>query len=67
MLGIVIGLRQDYDIQSNRESGFGRFDMALTPHGDLKLGHLLEFKIADSEEKLTETAELALQQIEEKC
>ena len=66
VLGILIGLYDRYRIQSNRESGHGRFDVELAPRGDLKLGHLLELKVADSAEKLEETAELALCQIQEK-
>ena len=66
MLGIVNGLRDEYRILSNRESGFGRFDLALTPHKKGMPGHILELKVADREDKLVETAELALQQIEEK-
>ena len=67
MLGIVNGLRDKYRILSNRESGFGRFDLALIPHSRGTPGHILELKVADREDKLVETAELALQQIEEKC
>ena len=66
MLGIVNGLRDDYLISSNRESGFGRFDLALISRDQAKIGHVLELKVTDSEDKLAQTAERAVQQIEEK-
>ncbi len=53
---------------SNRESGFGRYDVMLTPLDRENDGIILEFKVYDPEEErnLEETVQSALCQIEEK-
>ena len=57
-----------YVITSNRESGFGRYDVILEPRKQGKYGIILEFKVQDvqEEKELSETVEKALKQIEEK-
>ena len=60
--------RLNYRITSNRESGFGRYDVALEPlHPDLD-AIVIEFKVQDPEDEdsLQDTAEAALAQIREK-
>ena len=55
-------------ITSNRESGFGRYDVLLEPINDTDYGIILEFKVHDSDEEnsLEDTVAAALAQIEEK-
>jgi hypothetical protein len=67
-LGLLIALKNRYEINSNRESGYGRYDLALFPMNKLDPGIIIEFKLRNirEEENLDETAERALNQIEEK-
>ena len=67
VLGLLVELSDRYTITSNRESGFGRYDVMLEPKGDDD-GIILEFKIQDAEDEkeLADTVKAALQQIEEK-
>ena len=69
VLGLLVELRDRYEVKSNRESGYGRYDIMLIPRND-KEGNaiVLEFKVFDSEneESLEATAKSALKQIEEK-
>ena len=53
----------DYVVESNRESGYGRFDMALIPKEKQRAGVIMEFKIASQESELEKKAQEALQQI----
>lgn len=66
ILGLVVGLREYYNIQSNREIGFGRCDVVFIPKDIRNNGIILEFKMSDKEELLNEKAKEALQQIREK-
>ncbi|MBR3624620.1 MAG: PD-(D/E)XK nuclease domain-containing protein, partial [Selenomonadaceae bacterium] len=49
----------------NRESGYGRFDIAIFPEDKNKNGVIMEFKVAENETNLSQTAEVALSQIED--
>ena len=63
MLGLVVGLKRDYIIQSNQESGLGRFDVIFIPKTDkTKNGILLEFKVSKEEKLLPDKAQEELQQ-----
>ena len=67
VLGLLVELADRYTVTSNRESGFGRYDVMLEPkQGDD--GIILEFKVQDPEDEkeLSDTVKAALQQIEEK-
>lgn len=68
--GLILGLTAlviaDYTIESNRESGYGRFDVALFPKNAQKWGIVLEFKVAQTIEELPAKADEALRQIQEK-
>ena len=64
LLGMTALLVPQYEVQSNRESGEGRFDLAIFPKDHTKLGVILEFKTASTMEELTKRANEALQQIE---
>ncbi len=70
VLGLLVELRDIYEIKSNRESGYGRYDVMLVPKGDDRKYNaiIMEFKVYDSydESTLEDTAQSALRQIEEK-
>ncbi|CAL7870765.1 9-O-acetyl-N-acetylneuraminate esterase [Fusobacterium necrophorum subsp. funduliforme] len=66
VLGMILSLSKEYEIHSNVESGYGRYDIALEPRERTKAGFVLECKLAKSEEELERKAQEALQQIEEK-
>ena len=70
VLGLLVELRDIYEIKSNRESGYGRYDVMLVPKSDDRKYNaiILEFKVFDSydESTLEDTAQSALRQIEEK-
>lgn len=66
MLGMTaLFLGKDYEVESNRESGYGRFDLAIFPKKITRTGVIMEFKIASSSREMKEKAKEALQQIEE--
>lgn len=63
----VVELENRYVITSNRESGFGRYDVMLEPRDLSESAMILEFKVQDMKEKdLEVTAQSALRQIEER-
>ncbi|MGM0508780.1 MAG: AAA family ATPase [Fusobacteriota bacterium] len=66
VLGLMIKLRDSYIIKSNRESGYGRYDVMLIPKDKNKRGIIFEFKKKRKKESLDEALKLALDQIEEK-
>lgn len=69
VLGLLVDLSDRYDVTSNRESGFGRYDVMMKPHNPAKDdGIILEFKVynAKRESSLRETVQAALKQIEDK-
>ena len=68
VLGMLVGLKDTYYVNSNRESGFGRYDIMLEPKDKNENSFIMEFKVLkDGEEKtLKETIENAKKQIEEK-
>ena len=69
VLGLIVDLQDRYVITSNRESGFGRYDVVIEPRKPVQNdAYILEFKVhdADDEENLQDTVAAALRQIEEK-
>lgn len=68
VLGLMVDLSDRYRITSNRESGFGRYDIMLTPRKPDLDAVIIEFKVFSQrrEKSLEETAQNALKQIEEK-
>lgn len=68
VLGLMVELAGKYTILSNRESGFGRYDVVLEPLQDNLDAIILEFKVLDSKKEtcLEDTLKRALMQIEEK-
>ena len=68
VLGLMVELTDRYTILSNRESGFGRYDVVLEPLNSKDDAIILEFKVhdKDDEKTLADTVSVALKQIEEK-
>ena len=69
VLGLLVDLQDRYYVKSNRESGFGRYDVMLEPkHPGQENAVILEFKVRSTrkEKSLEETAQSALAQIKQK-
>ena len=68
VLGLLVDLTDRFLLTSNRESGFGRYDVCLEPLSPSDDGIILEFKVFQptKEKNLEETVASALRQIEEK-
>lgn len=66
VLGMMVELDDRYVITSNRESGYGRYDVMMEPRGT-DHAVIIEFKVQDEAEKdLSDTVEKALRQIDER-
>ncbi len=68
VLGMLISLNEDYEISSNRESGYGRYDIMLKPKKNTLPGIIIEFKKVNTvrNETLEIAVKKALEQIEQK-
>lgn len=69
VLGLLVDLQDRYYVKSNRESGFGRYDVMLEPkHPGQENAVILEFKVRSTrkEKSLEETAQSALKQIKQR-
>ena len=68
VLGLLVELEDRYVLTSNRESGFGRYDVMMKPKKKEDPAFILEFKVHDETEEgaLEDTVQSALAQIEEK-
>mgnify|MGYP000862954424 CR=1 FL=1 len=68
VLGLMVELEDQYRILSNRESGFGRYDVMLEPKDISLPAYIIEFKVQDpdGEKELSDTVKEALKQIDEK-
>lgn len=68
VLGLIVDLAGRYVITSNRESGFGRYDVVLEPMNRSDDAMILEFKVQDmsDEKNLSDTVQAALRQIHDK-
>ena len=68
VLGMLVGLKDTYYVNSNRESGLGRYDIMLEPKDKNGNSFIMEFKLysEDKEESIEEIIETAKKQIEEK-
>lgn len=65
VLGLMVELADRYTLTSNRESGFGRYDVMLEPKRTGDNAYILEFKVQDTEEReLSDTVQEALRQID---
>ena len=69
VLGLLVDQASGYVVKSNRESGFGRYDVVMEPKKVMDPGVIMEFKVLDreydGEKELHDTARNALAQIEE--
>ena len=68
VLGLIVDLAEKYRITSNRESGFGRYDVVMEPLKENLDAIVMEFKVQNmkKEKSLEQTVENALRQIDEK-
>lgn len=68
VLGLMVDLQDRYTLTSNRESGFGRYDVMLEPKMREDDAIILEFKVFQPrrEKELEDTVQAALAQIDEK-
>jgi len=68
ILGMLVNLSETHAINSEKESGFGRYDIAILPKDLNKKAIIMELKIVDSyyEETKDTALDKALQQIEDK-
>ena len=68
VLGMLVGLKDTYYVNSNRESGYGRYDIMLEPKEKNGNSFIMEFKVykEDREKTIEDTIENAKRQIEEK-
>lgn len=70
VLGLLVDNAKNYVVKSNRESGFGRYDVVMEPKDKNDVAVIIEFKVYDKEydgeNDLSDTADNALKQIEEK-
>ena len=67
VLGMIVSLADKYEVKSNKESGYGRYDVMLIPKDTSKLGIIMEFKKIDDfmSKSIEKGIEEALNQIEE--
>ena len=66
MIGLVGFLMGKYEIISNDESGYGRYDLAMIPIKSNEKAYLMEFKISKTKNEMEKRAQKALKQIDEK-
>ena len=68
VLGMLVGLRDSYYVNSNRESGMGRYDIMLESQDKTKNSFVIEFKVANNmrESTIEDVIESAKKQIEER-
>ena len=68
VLGMLVGLKDNYYVKSNRESGYGRYDIMLEPKDKNGNSFIMEFKVyrEEKEKDINDTIENAKKQIEER-
>lgn len=64
VMGLLVSLRETHQIKSNRESGYGRYDISIIPNDKNQLGLIIEFKTTEENEDLNGAVQSALKQIE---
>jgi len=66
--GLLVWISNTHEIKSNRESGYGRYDISIIPHDPRLTGYVIEFKTVDTDDNETVESAVnsALKQIEEK-
>lgn len=63
ILGMILYLDRRYKVHSNKEIGFGRYDIVLEPKNSNDIAYIFEFKVAKSSEELERKVNEALEQI----
>ncbi|QTA81720.1 AAA ATPase-like domain-containing protein, nuclease domain-containing [Desulfonema limicola] len=66
VLGMLVWMSFAYEIRSNRESGYGRYDIMMKPKDLKKHGIIIEFKMVDEEKTPEQTLKKAMEQIEKR-
>ena len=68
VLGMLVGLKDSYYVNSNRESGYGRYDIMLEPKDKNGNSFIMEFKVyrKEKEKDINDTIESEKKQIEER-
>jgi hypothetical protein len=68
VLGMLVSLAETYYVKSNKESGYGRYDVMIIPKDTSKIGIIIEFKKINEflNDTIEEATEDALKQIEDK-
>lgn len=68
VLGLLVALEKTHEVKSNRESGYGRYDVCIIPKDQTQLGIVIEFKKVDPDDNLNleQAVDIALKQIVEK-
>ncbi len=68
VIGLLVWLSDTHELRSNRESGYGRYDVLLIPNDRAKLGIIIEFKKVNirKNETMDQAIAVAFQQIEDK-
>jgi hypothetical protein len=66
--GLLIWISNTHEVKSNRESGYGRYDIMIIPKNPVQTGYVIEFKSVDKDENETveDAVKAALAQIEAK-
>ena len=66
ILGLLVNLSHSYEINSEKESGFGRYDISVVPKDKSKKAVIMELKTIRKNETKEEALKAALSQIEER-
>ncbi|MCP5047924.1 MAG: AAA family ATPase [bacterium] len=66
--GLLVWISDTHEVKSNRESGYGRYDIMIIPRDITLTGYVIEFKTVDEEEEETvpDAIKAALKQIEDR-
>ena len=64
--GMLTWISNTHEIKSNRESGYGRYDIMIIPHDSSMIGYIIEFKKTRKNETIEAAIKSALKQIEAK-
>jgi hypothetical protein len=65
VLGLLVSLQETHSVKSNKESGYGRYDVLIIPKDHSKLGTIIEFKVVDKKSEINKGVETAFKQIED--
>ena len=66
VMGLFLWLSPAYRVKSNRESGYGRYDIMIIPADPEKLGYIIEFKKVSKNETPESAVKSALKQIDDR-